>query len=242
MTTVAALIIGDEILSGKVRDVNSPLLIELFRELGVSLERVVVLGDDAETIAHEVRWCSERYQAVVTSGGLGPTHDDRTVEAVASAFAVEVVSHPEIETLIRAYWGSRLTDAALRMALVPEGARLMNADDRLLPLVAIRNVYLLPGVPELFEAKLQTLRQEFEGQRPCLRSLYLRSDESGVAHFLTAVDQDFPAVKIGSYPRFEATDHRLWVTLESHDEAELERATARLVDLLPDDDLVRREP
>ena len=242
VTTAAAIIIGDEILSGKVRDVNTPLLVDLLCEIGVSLQRLVVIGDDIATIADEVRGCSAGHHVVVTSGGLGPTHDDRTVEAVAAAFDVRLVSHPEIEALIRFHWGPRLTAAALRMALVPEGARLLHADDRLLPLVVIRNLYLLPGVPELFRVKLQSLRQELRGQRPHLRSLFLRSDESAVAHHLTLVDQEFPAVKIGSYPRFEPTDHSLWVTLESLDRDALEGAVARLIGLLPADELVRTEP
>lgn len=241
MTTAAALIIGDEILSGKVRDANGPLLIELLRDLGVRLERLVVLGDEVAEIAAEVRSCSERYDAVVCSGGIGPTHDDRTVAAVAGAFGVKVVSDPEVAAMIRAWWGDHFTEAALRMADVPEGARLIHGDDGLLPVVVFRNVYLLPGVPRLFEVKLDALRAELSGQRPQLRSLYLRCDESRIAPQLAEVDSEFPEVAIGSYPQVEAADHRIWVTVEALDGDVLDRAVARLLELLPAEVVVRVE-
>src|SRR5210317_403438 len=120
MTTAAAIIIGDEILNAKVRDTNTPLLIDFFAELGVDLERVVVIGDELEGIAAEVATCSEKYDVVLTSGGVGPTHDDCTVRGVANAFGVGVVRHPDIEEMIRGYWGERFTESALRMAEVPE--------------------------------------------------------------------------------------------------------------------------
>jgi molybdenum cofactor synthesis domain-containing protein len=242
VTTAAVLIIGDEILSGKVRDTNAPLLIDLFRETGVELKRLVYLADDAESIAAEVRACSEAYDAVITSGGVGPTHDDCTIAAVADAFGVGVARHPEIEAMIRAYWGDRLNEAALRMAEMPEGSRLLFSSDGLLPLVVFRNVYLLPGVPRLFASKISALRSELDGEPPELRHLYLNSDESGVAPLLSQVDEEFPAVKIGSYPRLEAPDHRLWVTVEAASRELVDAAVERLLELLPDEEVVRTEP
>jgi molybdenum cofactor synthesis domain-containing protein len=241
VTTAAALIIGDEILSGKVADTNGPLLIALLADLGVRLQRLVYLGDEMDDIAAEVRACSDRFDAVITSGGIGPTHDDCTIAAVARAFGVGVDRDPDLEAMIRAWWADRLTDDALRMADVPAGARLLYGGDGLLPLVVIRNVYLLPGIPRLFEAKLPALRSELAGVRLCLSSLYLRSDESRVAALLRQVDGEFPAVKIGSYPRLEAEDFRIWVTVEAEDGDVLEGAVARLLALLPADEVVRVE-
>jgi molybdenum cofactor synthesis domain-containing protein len=241
MTTAAALIIGDEILSGKVADTNGPLLIALLRDLGVRLGRLVYLGDEVAEIAAEVRSCADRYDAVITSGGIGPTHDDRTVSAVAEAFGVGVDRNPDLEAMIRAWWSDRLTDDALRMAEVPAGARLLYGGDGLLPLVVFRNVYLLPGIPRLFEAKLPAFRAELSGTRLRLSSLYLRSDESRVASLLRQVDSEFPLVKIGSYPHLEAADYRIWITVEAEDADILERAVARLLELLPPDEVVRVE-
>ena len=241
MTTAAGLIIGDEILSGKVRDANGPLLIELLRDLGVRLERLVYVGDEITEIASELRGCSGCFDAVVTSGGIGPTHDDRTVAAVAEAFGVRVVRDGELAAMIRAFWGDRFTDAALRMAEVPEGARLLHGDDGLLPVVVFRNVYLLPGVPRFFEAELDALRAELSGRRLQMSSLYLRCDESRIAPLLGQVDGEFPQVSIGSYPQLEAEDYRIWVTVEAEERDAVELALARLLALLPADAVVRVE-
>ena len=242
MTTAAAIIIGDEILSAKVRDANTPLLIDLLAELGVELERIVVIGDDCEEIATEIAACSAKYDAVITSGGVGPTHDDCTIKGVADAFSLGVVVHPDLEAMIRAYWGPRFTEAALRMAEMPEGSRLLYGDDGLLPLVVCRNVYLFPGVPKLFAAKLPSLRGELSGAPKIRYEVFLNSDESMVAPLLTRVVDEHPAVKIGSYPRFgEETDHRLWITLEAIDGEKVAAATEGLLELLPSNEVVRVE-
>jgi FAD synthetase len=240
MTTAAAIIIGDEILSAKVRDANTPLLIDLLAELGVDLERIVVIGDDCESIANEVAACSAKYDVVFTSGGVGPTHDDCTIQGVAGAFSVQVVVHPELEAMIRAYWGDRFTESALRMAEMPEGSRLLYGDDGLLPLVVYDNVYLFPGVPRLFAAKLPSLRRELIGTTKVFHNVFLNSDESRIAPLLGQVADEHPEVKIGSYPRFgEDVDHRLWISLECPDDSEVSAATDRLLELVPDDEVVR---
>ena len=239
MTTVAAIIIGDEILSGKVRDINAPLVIDLCQEAGATLERVVYIGDEPDLIAREVSACAATHDVVVTSGGVGPTHDDRTVEGVARAFAVQVVRSPEVEDLIRSLWGGRFTESALRMADVPEGATLHYGGDGLLPVVGLHNVYLLPGIPELFAAKIRGLRRVLAGARPVQRSLYLRSDESCIAPLLGEVDRRFRDVKIGSYPRLDSREHRIWGAVEASDAAAVDAAIEALLELLPADDVAR---
>jgi molybdenum cofactor synthesis domain-containing protein len=242
VTTAAALIIGDEILSGKVRDANTEHIIELMRELGVELRRIVTMGDDEEEIAAEVRYCADRFDAVITSGGVGPTHDDRTVAAVARAFGVGVERNPDLERMIRTWWGERFTEAALRMADIPEGGTLLYSSDGNMPLVVCRNVYLLPGIPRLFAAKIGALREVICGEEHALASLYLSSDESAVAAILSAVDVEHPAVKIGSYPKHEASqDHQVWVTVEAATAAEVDIAVDRLLELLPPDEVMRVE-
>ena len=242
MTTAAAIIIGDEILSAKVRDANTPLLIDLMAELGVDLERIVVIGDDLEGIAAEVAACSRKYDVVITSGGVGPTHDDCTVRGVADAFGVEVVRHPDIEAMIRAYWGPRFTESALRMAEMPEGSRLHYGDDGLLPLVVFQNVYLFLGVPRLFAAKLPSLRGELQGTPKVVHGVFLNADESRVAPLLAQLAEECSDVKVGSYPRFgEETDHRLWISIEAVDAERVAAATDRLLDLLKDEEIVRVE-
>ncbi len=241
MTTAAAIIIGDEILTGKVSDTNTPLLVALFHEAGVELRRVVTIADDLDQIADEVRRCAAAHDVVVTSGGIGPTHDDRTIEGVALAFGVPVVREPELESMIRTFWGSRCTEDALRMADVPRGARLVSGGDGLLPAVAVENVYLLPGIPELFRAKLGTLRRNLTGTPSLLGSVYLRSDESGIAPHLRAVDAEFADVKVGSYPRLHDAEFRIWITLEAARAERVEAAIDRLLELVAPNEVVRVE-
>ena len=241
MTTAAAIIIGDEILSGKVRDANTVPLIDLFADIGVELQRISCIGDAEEDIIAEVRSCSERYDAVITSGGVGPTHDDRTVAAIATAFGVGVERHPELVEMIHAWWGERFTDAALRMAEIPAGSRLIYSNDGLIPMVAFRNVYIFPGIPRLFAAKIEALRGELDGSPRHRADLYLSADESAIADRLAAVDEASPEVKIGSYPRSEGEDHRVWITVEAADADSVNTAVDRLIEVLSADDVVRVE-
>jgi molybdopterin-biosynthesis enzyme MoeA-like protein len=127
------------------------------------------------------------------------------------------------------------------MAEMPVGSKLLYSGDALLPLVVCRNVYLMPGIPRLFEAKLGALRDELEGDRLALRSIYLSSDESRIAPLLGQVADEIADVKIGSYPRFEDEDHRVWVTVEAAATQMVDTAIDRLLELLPADDVVRVE-
>jgi len=241
MTTVAGIIIGDEILSGRVREANAGPLIALCADVGVDLQRISYIGDAEDDIVAEVRFCAERFDAVITSGGVGPTHDDRTVASIAKAFGVGIERHPDLVKMIHAWWGERFTEAALRMADIPAGSRLVYSNDGLIPMVAFNNVYIFPGIPRLFAAKIAALRGEFEGSKKHLANLYLMSDESAIADRLTAVDGAFPEVKIGSYPRSEGEDHRVWITFESVDPAAANAALDRLLEVLDGDEVVRVE-
>ncbi len=229
--TAAVVVIGNEILSGKVPEANLARLIPMLREEGVELRRVALIPDDVAAIAEEVGRCAGTHDAVITSGGIGPTHDDVTVAGVARAFDVPIIRAAELERLIRQWWGERLTDAALRLADVPAGSRLLAADDALLPLVVVRNVYLMPGVPGLFERKLATLRRELGGGTPpTLQTLTLLAEETAIAATLSAVAAAFPQVSIGSYPQGRA---KVWVTFEGSDGQHVAKARQRMIELLP---------
>ncbi len=241
MTTAAALIIGDELLAGRVEDANTPLLARCLSRVGVRLRRVIVLPDEEEIIARETAAMAGCMDWVVTSGGLGPTHDDRTVAAVARAFAVPVVRSRELERMIRALWGSRFTEGALRMADIPNGARLLYGNDGLLPLVAFRNVYLFPGIPALFRAKLATLERELHGTPTLTAVLDLSGDESALAPCLARVAAAHPAVKIGSYPRVGSGDCSLQITLEGEDRRAVEAALRDLRSRIPPEQVLSVE-
>jgi FAD synthetase len=241
MTRAACIIIGDEILSGKIRDTNIHLIIDLLREGGVTLCRIVTLGDDPADIAEEIARCSARYDYVFTSGGLGPTHDDRTIEGIARGFDRPVVHHPELERLVRGYWGTRVNEAALKMAEVPEGATLLESADNLFPVVLFRNVFILPGVPQLFAAKLQRVRQEISGTHGTLRSIYLSSDETSIAAALAQIEREIAGIKIGSYPRIGDPDCRVQVTVEGPVSDDVHHAVQRLLEVIPRDYILRVE-
>src|SRR3954454_769827 len=161
MPTAGIILIGDEILSGKIVDENARFLTAELRELGEPLLRVVIIPDVLDEIAVTVRDFAGRFDHVFTSGGVGPTHDDLTMDGVAMAFGEKVIRHPELERLLRGYYGERLEERNLRMADVPARAHLGHGDQRAWPVIARGNVYILPGVPEIFRRKFKSIREKF---------------------------------------------------------------------------------
>ncbi len=239
--TAAVLIIGDEILSGKIDDQNARFLIGELRELGVSLRRILTVPDDLEEVAAAVKELAARFDHVFTSGGVGPTHDDVTIAGIARAFDRQVVRHPELEAKIRAYFGPEVDEARLRMAEVPEGAELIQVPDLRWPVLLCGNVYVLPGVPELFRRKFAAIRERFRVAPFHARAVYTQQDEFDIAHLLRELADRHPQVSIGSYPNFSAPDYRVKVTLESKDAAALAAAVESLLAVLDQGRLVRSE-
>jgi len=133
------VVVGNEILSGKVHDTNSYFAARELRKIGVALKRIAVVQDELQPIADEVSYCARNFEFVITSGGVGPTHDDVTMEAVAMAFGRPIVIHPELERLIRLHFNERLA-TGMKMAEVPEGAVLNAAGDLRFPTVQLENV------------------------------------------------------------------------------------------------------
>lgn len=220
----ALLLIGDELLSGRVQDENLRFLARELWEVGVSVERAVVVGDDVQQIATALAELSAGHDWVFTTGGIGPTHDDRTIDAVARAFGVPVVLAPQLERLIRARWGDRATAAHLRMARVPQGATLEGADRLGWPTVRMRNVIILPGVPSILRHKFEALREIFRCGTFHRRSLTFAAEEVDLAPLLERIAAEHPTVRIGSYPQ---EDHVL-ITVEGRRDVEVEAATDAL--------------
>ena len=173
----AALIIGNEILGGKIRDENVHTLALTLRELGINLARVVIIADELQAISDHVRELARDFDHLFTSGGVGPTHDDLTIAGVARAFDVPVVREPDVERLLRNHYGTEVSEHHLKMADVPEGARTLYARSPW-PLIVVRNVWVLPGIPEIFRMKLATVREQLQGGAPFVtRALYSKKDE-----------------------------------------------------------------
>jgi len=237
--TAGIILIGNEILSGKIIDANAAYLCRELRDLGVDVRRVVVIPDDVALIAEEVAAFSKAFDLVFTSGGVGPTHDDVTIEGVARAMGVPVVRHPELVTLLERYYRETLTEAALRMAEIPEGAELVVAGELRFPNVAMRNVYVLPGVPEIFRRKFDAMRERFRDAPIHLKNVYVRIGEGTLADYLNALLGSFPLLAVGSYPELSNPEYRVKVTLESRDRGYLEQALADFLGRLPGDAVVK---
>jgi molybdenum cofactor synthesis domain-containing protein len=238
--TAAILVIGNEILSGKVDDENARYLIGELRRLGVSLRRIEVIPDVVGEIAARVRALSDTVDHLFTSGGVGPTHDDVTLEAVAEAFGMPIARNAELERLLRKGYGPRLQERDLRMADIPVGARLEHGPAPALggawPVVVVRNVWILPGVPSIFRRKFEAVRELFRAPPIHGRALYSRAGEGEIAGALDETVAEFaPAgVEVGSYPHLEANDYRVKITLDGRDRAAVDRALAFLAERLGD--------
>lgn len=230
MATASIIVVGREILTGKFRDENGPYLIGRLRKLGIEVRRLVVVDDVVEEIADEVRRCSEGVDHVFTTGGVGPTHDDVTFEGIAAAFDVPLVLDATLREVLARFG---LVDAAnLRMATIPDGAELFTAGVETYPIVRMRNVYVLPGIPGLVKQKFEALAPTLAGRTVHALRVYARDRESDVAGDLAALDAAHPAVDIGSYPRWGESDHRLIVTAESSDRHALEAARQAIESLV----------
>ena len=232
--TAAALLIGNELLSGKVQEANLGELARTLRTLGVELRRVFVVPDEVEVIAEDVRALSSSHDVVFTSGGVGPTHDDVTIEAVSVAFGVKPVMDPTMESLLRGAYGDKCSDAHLRMALVPEGAELMTTPDILWPTVMMKNVWVLPGVPEIFRMKLAVVRERIRGPEPfSTRAAYTNLDEATLKPLLDQVVSEHPEVDVGSYPKWFDSEYKTKVTVDGRSITHVEAAFSALLALLP---------
>lgn len=233
--TAAILLIGDEILSGKVEDENARYLVHELRRSGVTVGRIEVVPDQLDVIAESVRRLSAGFEWVFSSGGIGPTHDDVTLAAVAAAFGRPIARSAKLEALMRQTWGQHLHVRDLRMADIPEGARLEHGPhgpSASWPVVVVENVWILPGVPKIFRKKFDAIRGLFSGPAIHGRAVYSSEPEGVIADMLDQVVEAFPTVAIGSYPHVDALDYCVKITLDGRDARAVDDATARLIERL----------
>jgi molybdenum cofactor synthesis domain-containing protein len=235
MSTAGLLIIGNEILSGKVVDENSPFLCREMRELGVDVERILTISDEVELIAREVRAMSNAYDYVVTSGGIGPTHDDVTIEGIAQAFDRPIELNESIAARLRRASNGEPNESAMKMAMIPQGASLLDAGDMWFPLVVIENVFVFPGIPELLRKKFTSSRERFRGIPFEVRRVFVTLHESEIVADLNSLLEEFPDLLLGSYPKIGESAFRVLLTLESRDADYLQRALASLLGRLSTD-------
>jgi len=241
MVSAGILIVGNEILSGKVIDTNSPYLCRELRALGVDVERILTIPDDVSVIAREVGALSESYDVVFTSGGIGPTHDDLTMDGVALAFGRKLVLSDSIAERIERAQGRAPNESQLKMAMVPEDALLIDSGDLWFPVVVVGNVYVFPGIPELLRKKFESIRERFRGVPVLLKRVFVKRRESDIAAELNALLAQYPELMLGSYPKIGEESFHVLLTLESRDAGYLQRALDALLVRLPTDSIHKVE-
>lgn len=204
IVTAAALIIGDEILSGRTKDKNSGAIAEHLTNVGIRLKEVRVVPDDEAEICTAVNALRGRYDYLFTTGGIGPTHDDITADSIAKAFGVPIDVDPRAEKLLAEHYARRgfvLTPARLRMARIPDGASLIVNTISGAPGFCIGNVYVMAGVPEIMRAMLEAITPDLEtGDKMLSVTIAVDRPESEIADVFSAHQQRYRDVAMGSYP------------------------------------------
>ncbi len=236
--TAAVLVIGDEILSGRTQDVNVNAIARFLGERGIDLKEARIVPDDMDAIVEALDALRTRYDHVFTTGGIGPTHDDITADAVAATFGVSISHHPEAVRILRAHFremGREETEARMRMARIPEGAELIPNPVSRAPGFRIGNVFVLPGVPRIMEAMLHELEEHLATGTP-VRSVTVeaRVPEGDLGDPLRRLAAAHPEVSIGSYPFREGGSLGARIVIRSADVSALESAAEAVRALVAD--------
>ena len=224
--TAAVLLIGDELLSGRTKDINLGHIAETMTGIAIEVREARFVADEEDEIVAALNALRERYDYVFTTGGIGPTHDDITADSVAKAFGVDIsVSDEAVRVMKERYPDRELNEARLRMARVPHGASLVANPVSAAPGFNIGNVFVMAGVPRIMQAMLANIVPTLERGKPLLsRSIRVDTGEGNLAGPLKAIQDRYPGVSMGSYPFEEDGKFGANVVLRSKDEAALEQA------------------
>ena len=230
--TAALIVIGDEILSGRTKDVNIGATAEFCTDLGIELKEVRVVSDETDDIVDAINALRARYTYVFTTGGIGPTHDDITADAVAKAFGVDLPINPQARAMLEARWketGTEVNEARLRMARIPVGADLIVNSVSAAPGFRIGNVHVMAGVPIIMRAMLEALTPTLKGGKK-VQSVTIKAavGEGTVGGPLGELQAQYPDVKMGSYPQMGNKQVMTELVLRSSDEARLNEAAAKV--------------
>jgi molybdenum cofactor synthesis domain-containing protein len=236
--TAAMLVIGEEILSGRTRDTNTQQLATELSRHGIALREVRVVPDDHAAIVAAVNALRAAHDHVFTSGGIGPTHDDITAEAVAAAFGLPIAIRADARAVLEAHYrrsGLELNEARLRMARIPEGATLIDNPVSAAPGFTLGNVHVMAGVPSIFEAMVASVLPTLTGGAPLLsQSLRLFRGEGDIAGPFAALAAEFPDLAMGSYPFVQNGALGTNLVIRGTESARLSAAMARLAALFPE--------
>ena len=241
LRTAGIIIIGNEILSGKVRDANSFYLVSELRTLGVDVRRISVIPDEIEVIGREAAELSGLYDYVFTSGGVGPTHDDVTMAGIAAGFGVKLAENIEIREFLCSRYKSDLNSSIIKMTMVPEGSKISCTGNMRFPVVSFKNIFIFPGIPEYLRNKFPLIREMFRSSAFNLKRIFLNCHEADIADILTSVVEEHKDVAFGSYPVLGEPDYRVIITAESKFNDLLEKSLDELIERLPREIIVRIE-
>jgi molybdopterin-biosynthesis enzyme MoeA-like protein len=239
--TAGAIIIASEVLTAKVDDANTPFLATHLRTLGVRLSRVVVIEDTIDAIADEVRLASRRFTHVFTSGGIGPTHDDVTFAGIAAAFDLPIEPHAGLVSEVMKLPAGTRRDSLLRLTTIPRESELVYASGLKWPIIRVRNVWVLPGVPSFFRERLTALDEHLRGPPIFAAAVYCATAESELVPVIDRVVSSHERVEIGSYPVFDRADYKTKLTIDGDDQGAVDAAVLAFEQALPDGSVLRVE-
>lgn len=231
--TAAVVVIGNEILSGRTLDKNTNFIAQALTHKGIRMVEARVVPDDRDLIVEAVNLMRERYDYVFTTGGIGPTHDDITADAIAHAYGVSLHKHPQAYDALLGYYKdeSKLNDARLKMAYLPEGSELIENQITGAPGFRLGNVYVMAGVPKIMQAMMESLLPSLEGGIK-IYSISIKTTlvESQIAETLRIMQESCDDVEIGSYPSFVEGNRQVAAVLRGPDKLELEKLSSQLQD------------
>lgn len=222
---IALLIIGDEILAGDIREENIAFMIDTLANAGHRTGEVRIVRDEVDMIAESFRELAARYDYVISAGGVGPTHDDVTLEAAAAGFAVALELNTEMESFLTEHYGGELTGAARRMAMLPAGSEIILGSEHRWPIIKKGNAFILPGLPVALRDKIVRVAELIpSGADGWMGVLYVSCDETEIAEWLSELQRRSPEVKIGSYPVLKDGRFHTRITIKSEEQATAVRA------------------
>ncbi len=228
------IIIGNEVLSGRTKDLNTSVIASWLNSLGIYVHEVRVIPDDKKAIIYTVNELRKKYNYVFTTGGIGPTHDDITSESVSNAFNLEYGFHKEAFSILEKYYKSvEFNEARKKMAKMPTTANLILDPSSGAPGFYVENVFCLPGVPSILQPMLAGLNNVLVGGDPILsKTINLRTVESKIAKSLTDVQNNNKEVEIGSYPFFRAGKIGVSIVLRSIDQNKIDNCNSQILEFL----------
>ena len=224
------LIIGNEVLSGRTKDINTSTIALWLNSIGIHVSEVRIIPDIENTIIDTLNEFRKKFNYVFTTGGIGPTHDDITAESVAKTFGIEYGFHKEAYSILEKYYQpGQFTDGRQKMAKMPVSAKLILNPSSGAPGFNVENVFCLPGVPSIMKSMLGGITNSLVGGKPILSStISLSTVESEIADRLTAVQKNNSDVEIGSYPFFKAGKLGVSIVLRSTDQSKIDKCNLEI--------------